>query len=47
MTLDLGTIVGAPVLGQIAESFGFPWMFVAIGGVSFLAAVAFALVQCL
>ena len=43
MTLDLGTIVGAPLLGQIAESSGFPWMFAAIGGFSLLAAVGYAI----
>lgn len=31
MMLDLGTIVGAPVLGWIGERFGFPWLFGAIG----------------
>ena len=31
MMLDLGTIAGAPVLGQIAEVWGFNWMFSAIG----------------
>ncbi len=42
MTLDMGTIIGAPVLGQIAESAGFPLMFTVIGGFSFLAAALFA-----
>jgi len=31
MMLDLGTIVGAPVLGLIGERYGFPTLFAAIG----------------
>jgi MFS family permease len=31
MMLDAGTIAGAPALGQVADRFGFDWMFCAIG----------------
>ena len=35
MMLDLGTIVGAPVLGLIGERFGFAILFGSIGGFAF------------
>ena len=42
MMLDLGLIAGAPVLGQIADSFGFNWMFASIGACSFVTAFLYA-----
>ena len=30
MMLDLGLIAGAPILGLIADAYGFNWMFVSI-----------------
>jgi predicted MFS family arabinose efflux permease len=42
MMLDFGTIAGAPVLGQIADRFGFDWMFTAIGAFALLVAGVFA-----
>ncbi len=42
MMLDVGTIAGAPVLGQIAGAWGFNWMFSAIGAFSLVVAVAYA-----
>ena len=32
MMLDLGTFVGSPILGEIAEVYGFAWLFIAVGG---------------
>ena len=29
--LDIGMIAGAPILGRIADSYGFPWMYSSIG----------------
>jgi MFS family permease len=31
MMMDLGMIGGAPILGQIAQAFGYQWMFAAVG----------------
>jgi MFS family permease len=42
MMLDLGTIVGAPVLGWIGQQFGFPWLFGAIGGFCLVTAIIYA-----
>jgi len=42
MALDMGTIVGAPLLGLIAESVGYVWMFAAVGGVSLLVTLTYA-----
>ncbi len=41
MMLDLGTIVGAPVLGLIGESFGFSMLFGTIGGFSLVVAAIY------
>ena len=41
MMLDLGTIVGAPVLGLIGERFGFPMLFGTIGGFSLVVATTY------
>jgi predicted MFS family arabinose efflux permease len=41
MMLDLGLIAGAPVVGQIADSFGFDLMFIVIGVNCFVAAVIY------
>lgn len=41
MMLDLGTIVGAPVLGLIGERLGFPMLFGAIGGFCLVVAAAY------
>jgi MFS family permease len=41
MLLDLGTICGAPVLGQIGESHGFSALFATIGGVCLAATCVF------
>ncbi len=41
MMLDLGTIVGAPVLGLIGERFGFAMLFGAIGGFCLVVAAAY------
>lgn len=43
MMLDAGTIVGAPILGQIAETSGFAWMFTMVGCLSLLATVSYAI----
>lgn len=45
--LDLGQIVGAPVLGQVAYHFGYAWLFVAVAGGCILAVVyyTFAYIQ--
>ena len=43
MMLDLGTIAGAPLLGGIADRWGFAWMFTAIGLFSLFAAAAYTL----
>jgi MFS family permease len=42
MMLDLGTIVGAPLLGSIGERFGFPWLFGAIGASCLAVAAIYA-----
>lgn len=42
MMLDLGTFVGAPVLGLIGERFGFSALFGAIGGFCFATALVYA-----
>ena len=42
MMLDLGTIGGAPLLGQIGERLGFPALFAAIGATCLLATALFA-----
>ena len=39
--LDLGTLVGAPVLGVIGEHFGFAVLFGSIGAFCFLAAITY------
>jgi MFS family permease len=41
MMLDMGMILGAPILGQIAETFGFNWMYTAIGVFSLVAAATY------
>ena len=42
MAIDLGFLVGSPVLGSIADGMGFDWMFASIGLVTFLAAAIYA-----
>ena len=42
MMMDVGMIAGAPILGQIAEAFGFHSMYAAIGVIMLVAAVAYA-----
>lgn len=43
VALDLGTIIGAPLLGRIAESYGFHAMFLVIGGFSLAATIVYAM----
>lgn len=42
MTLDSGTIAGAPVLGEIAAKYGFHWLYVTIGIICLVAAAIYA-----
>lgn len=42
MMLDLGTLAGAPVLGLVADRFGFEWLFAAIGSFCFVAGCVYA-----
>jgi len=42
MMLDLGTIVGAPILGWIGQSFGFTALFASIGVATLVVAVTYA-----
>ncbi len=42
MTMDVGMIAGAPILGQIADALGFEWMFAAIGTLCFFVAAVYA-----
>jgi len=41
MMMDFGMLAGAPVLGQIADTRGYGWMFAAIGLLSLTAAAAY------
>ena len=40
--LDVGMIAGAPLLGKIAQSYGFPWMYASIGVVCLSVALVYA-----
>lgn len=41
MMLDLGTFLGAPVLGFIGEAFGFPVLFATIGGFNLFSGIVY------
>ena len=43
MMLDMGMVGGAPILGLIAENFGFSWLFVSLGTINTLALVVYSL----
>ncbi|REK22395.1 MAG: MFS transporter [Planctomycetota bacterium] len=43
MMLDMGTIVGAPLFGQIAETAGYAAMFATIGSITLFSALAYTL----
>ena len=43
MMLDLGMIAGAPILGAIAATYDYPWMFATIGTLAFVVAVAYTI----
>lgn len=38
MMLDSGMILGAPILGQIAQAYGFDWLFITVGAACLLVA---------
>lgn len=42
MMLDLGTFIGAPVLGFVGESYGFSFLFATIGGFNLLSGLTYA-----
>ena len=42
MMLDLGTFIGAPVLGFVGESYGFSLLFATIGGFNLLSGLTYA-----
>lgn len=43
MMMDLGMIGGAPIMGQIAEVYGFQWMYTAIGALVAVSAVVYTI----
>lgn len=43
MTMDIGMIGGAPILGWLADSFGYGELFIAVGVCSFVSAIIYAI----